>query len=270
MKQLSKKGSLRSPSRRAQLLIKDPDFQKRVLQLRKKWNILPTGLGTVEQQQNWNRRLDQISDQYINSKAFQSKFAKIKKKLQTETIASYPYTQYKDDLASLNATIPINEYLSDLKTLRKDFELSGYWKELVKGYLIGNIMSDFPASTSIQVNLNLNDPSDREVSLTIWEHTRLQDITRVWRDLQIHQSKILGYRKYSKHPNPDIVDRNSFIVEKSRQGKKPKEISQLLYDEFGPFSKRNRDITEEDTEIYNLSQQNISTITYQSKKNKSK
>lgn len=46
------------------LLVSRPDFQKEILELRKKWNIPLNGIKNEEDNQNWNRKLLIDTDEY--------------------------------------------------------------------------------------------------------------------------------------------------------------------------------------------------------------
>lgn len=224
---MSQKPDSRSPIQRASQLVNSSIFQRRIYELRNKWNIHKNGFQTDDEIGKWYDWLYKTSDEYLN------KGNPVKNQ-------------------------PILEFGRDIDKLRLNIKKSGYWRDVISHYLLRNMLP--PLASNAVVSLD-RDKTTKEwsISIRIWEHTRLKDINRVWKITRHLQNKIVGFKKSFRDPDPRIFERNQFILQQKKLNRKAKEIAIDVNNKFNVKTGKYDD-------IYNMDASTVRKILSEEKK----
>ena len=208
------------------LIADNPDFKKKIVELRKKWGIAPSGFTESKQLQQFEFKLGDSSDDFLDRN--EAKFA-----LELDKIKKKNYKLFLDRQKELNDQVPINAFRKDIDDLIKDFKLPPRWFSGLRTYLITNKpMIIFGLGIEKKVDLATGEEL---LYIRIDENTTLQDIIDEWDTVKMHQ-KDLPYRKAEKFqpiPNLELYKK---CYDLNQSGLRPKEIAQrskeLLGEEY--------------------------------------
>src|SRR3990172_8586984 len=150
---------------RAELIIKNPNFQKAILDLRKKWGIPTKGFNSRDEKHNWESSLVKIYEKYFVSKQFKEGRKRIDQKRKRLSYKQYTAKQEQEDRISLRPKDPINQLWNDITHLKKKLNLSDYWTEFINWYLKYNKMEIPASNVAIQLKNMSSEKSDKEVEV---------------------------------------------------------------------------------------------------------
>jgi hypothetical protein len=242
--------SPRLPWQEAQKIVDNPYFQEEMIRLRKKWNIPEQGFTDIDKHQEWAKAFDRQEYEYIWSDEQAKARRLLKEKRQKLSPQEYTIAEEKKDWEELNAKIPVNEFHMDLNILRRELGLENYWDNFMQGYLISNKAGRLQGYNSYIESRIKADSTDSELYLRIFANTTLDDIKEMWHLVELHQSKLPGYKKLHRDSDPQIIERDKYIMELIVQGKKPRHIKHMVYNKFVGEN------DEKYNEIYDLSDVN--------------
>lgn len=171
------------------ILSLNPRFKSHVSQLRKKWDIPENGF------------VDTITEQAWSLKLLES---------------------------------PENEiFNTDFDEIFREFDLNTHFKNRIHEYLFYNTVNDLPQTENENVRFfskrdKVNLGKER-FFLEIYAGTTLEDIRSIWSFIKQTQKNATGYKDGRRKPsNKKVFDRDTYILELSKQGMSGKEIIRLL------------------------------------------
>lgn len=218
---------------KVELLIANPKFQEEMQKLRKIWNIPRGGLKTNKESEEWHGRLYKKNNEYITSnKGFRRAIKEIRERKEKlrERGNKDSYGKIMEDNKKIQSEIPVNALRRDLINLRIKFELSSWWEDFLKYYLLFNEVKILGGGFNIQIKIN-EDTEEDELYIRIYELTTIEDIIMGWNKIQMFQKRLPGYKK-GRFKEIKKLQRNKRILELSKQGFKDKEIVKKINEEF--------------------------------------
>lgn len=229
-------------TQKIKLLVSRPDFQKEIIELRKKWNIPVDGVKSEELNREWNKNLNTATDKY-----YDEEWPKHRKELQhLQTRATY--VEYKNREDELNNAAPLNAFGIDIKAILKKYLLNPKWKDPIRRYILFNDPEKMGLSIGVTITGHLNDyePTEYQLSLQIDEDTTLEDIKEIWPDVMAHQERLI-YRKQKKFQPIKNFERDKEAYDLKQSGKSYNNIADILskkydkaisYDDVASYIKR--------------------------------
>lgn len=204
-----------------QRLLDNPDFQGKIIALRKKWGIPKKGY--KNDSSIWEERIGELTDEYYkNKRADDLKLWKESEKKALNREITWPeYEKIKD---KVHYNIPINGFFHDIDTVIEDLGISPTWRDGVKRYILFNTIKSMRLPGGISFSMAGRDFPDI-ITITIDAHTTWQDMNDRWLDIEREQKKLRhsSYKKYQPYPSFPLHKK---LHDLKKSGMKTKEISE--------------------------------------------
>jgi hypothetical protein len=211
---------------RAQVLIDNPDFQKEILEIRKRSYIPISGIKTNEESQNWHNNLLDRDQAYFE--ANWNKVSKKAKKLEKEN----KFTEAREATKLFNKNLPLNAFYHSIKMMLSKFRLPLGWEESVRRYALFNDINKMWFTGNVVIKEEYDfDTGLKTLSIVIDDTTTLQDIKDSWSLIKEHQKRLQSYTKKKIQPIRKL-DRDQRAYELEKEGKSLEEIADIINVEF--------------------------------------
>ena len=156
------------------LLVAQPDFQKKVSALRKKWRIPVEGFQTGEAKP-WHERLRQADDQFLSEgwPKVQAKASKL--------IAKGKHEEARDLFDSFARSGPGYDFEWAVLGLMREIGILPLWDRWTRGYILYNNASSNADPSNLLIARPFDYIKERdEVLLRIQKNTTLEDVEASW------------------------------------------------------------------------------------------
>lgn len=210
------------------ILISNPQFQKNILTLRKKWNIPKEDFSSPKDVEKWYRNLLKSTDEYFDIEwpKFRGKLLELKKQ---GKIKKAEKKQKK-----FNEKAPLNEFNDDIHKLISRHKISPKWDNFLRQYLLFNSAKNINISLSVRIQTIWDEKTKtKQISLLIDENTTIEDIKTIWSTVNFFQST-LSYRKRKKFQpiKNRIFKRDKRAYDLKQSNKTLKQIAEIMSKEF--------------------------------------
>lgn len=206
-------------------LINHPDFRKRVLSLRTKYNIPSVGLKTDEENRDWHKWLDAETEHYFNTE-----WPKHRQRLIDLRESDYP--AFKAEEKRLNSLAPLNAFRVDTAKLVHDYNLGPRWRRSLQHYVMFDDIEKMEVPIGVQLEKRFEGDLDQEVlCLIIEENTTLRDVEAIWPRVKYHQASLKYFKERKSQPLRNF-ERNKRAYELSLEHSSPTKAATALGDEL--------------------------------------
>jgi len=218
-----------------QRLVEDPEFQNRVIAYRKKWGIPPNGYKKASAV--WENKIGRLDDKYRRTQR-EKDIQLLEETEQKALKLEIKWLEYEDLKEKIHYNRPLNAAFHDIDLIIEDLRISPRWRDMVKQYILLNIVSSY-VPLSVTYGMPMKGFPDT-ITITIDAHTTWQDMAEAWKDIENAQKR-LRHSRYDKYQPYPSYENHKRMYELRQSGKSDKDIGAEMdvpYNYVSTFIKR--------------------------------
>lgn len=126
---------------------------------------------------------------------------------------------------------PAAAFKIEIRELAKKYDLPKSWEKGLRTYVLVNY-SPLPETGAWVAHKLDEDNMVTDLSIRLTEATRLEDVKKMWGMVKLLQQNMRG-RTPKKLQPLHYADRDQRVIKLAEQGKKDREIAEVIHEEFG-------------------------------------
>jgi hypothetical protein len=223
---------------RAQLIMANPNFQKEVLEIRRKFKIPLQGFKDEKLNEKWHDDFYASGDKYFET-VWQKRSPEIAK-----LRAAKKFREANELQKQLNQETPINALRIAVKKILKEYKLPLNWEHSIHRLILFNSIDLMWLPGNVTIKEEMDQDTDLvKLFIGIDDSTTLEDIRRAWPIIKFHQKKLESYTKKKFQPIKNF-ERDQEVYNLKQSGKSYNEIADKL------SKKYNKVVSSEDIASY--------------------
>ncbi|MDO8466584.1 MAG: hypothetical protein Q7S83_00395 [bacterium] len=206
----------------ADLLYSNPEFQKAVIIIRRRFGIPDPGFIKKDDRAEFIKKFSKESLSKASDPLLISRVRKLRQDYEAGKISRQ---KYLFTVRELEWVVPQFRIDREIKNLRAEFKISNHWDFVLLSHIISG--EKHWSQSCVPGIFLIGDGPEAEIKITIDANATQKELLDIWPTIQEFQKRLPNYRggKLRKLKN---LERDSRIVEMRAKGMKDREITEEI------------------------------------------
>ena len=201
------------------ILADNPEFQKDLAVIRRKWNIPENGLQSDEELEKWETWICDATDNF-----YDNEWPKYRAEL--ADLETNDHLKFRERKKEIDLLAPINAFKKDYIDLILKYNIPPRWKEGIRFYIKSGKTDYLVIGLGTMVQAD-EDTGQRMLFIRVDEDTTKDDLVHMWRSVKFQQDR-LPYRVQDKFQPIKNLDLYQIAYKLKQEGKSAREIADIM------------------------------------------